>query len=72
MTVTLEPRVYTRQPEYWGIDVTGTMPDIGLPQVAPYVATLPLAGIIGTKGIEIVGSHDSLKIDVNATDDETR
>ena len=68
MTVSLEPRVYTRKPEYWGIDVTGTLPDIGLPQVAPYVTTLPIMEIIGTKGIEVIGSHDSFRIEVQEND----
>lgn len=68
MSISLEPRVYTRQPEYWGIDVTGTIPDVGLPQIAPYVVTLPLNEILGIKGIEVFGSHDSLKIEVSGTD----
>lgn len=67
MSISLESRVYTRQPEYWGIDVTGTKPEIGIPQIAPYVVTLRLNGLLGTKGIEVFGSHNSLKIEASDT-----
>lgn len=57
MEIQLLPRVYVRQPEYWGIEVVGTLPGgIGLPATAPYSVPIPLAGIIGTDGIEVIGA----------------
>ena len=65
MTVSLTPLVYIRQPEYWGIEVIGYLPELGLPAVAPYVATLELDGTIGTRGIEVIGANRSERIDVS-------
>lgn len=65
MTVRLSPLVYIRQPEYWGIEVMGCLPGLGLPAVAPYVVSLELAGIIGTRGIEVIGANQSKKIDIS-------
>ncbi len=60
MQVTLEPYVYVRRPEYWGIAVVGRIPGgVGLPALAPYEATLRLTGIIGTRGIEVIGASRS-------------
>jgi hypothetical protein len=64
MTVRLIPLIYVRQPEYWGIEVTGTVPGFCLPAVSPYTASLPLNGITGTKGIEVIGARKRKKIDV--------
>jgi hypothetical protein len=69
MTVFLSPRVYIQQPEYWGIEMVGCLPGIGLPAVAPYVVTLDLAGTIGTRGIEVIGASRSEKIDMPTTSD---
>jgi hypothetical protein len=69
MDVALVPRVYIRQPEYWGIEVVGSLPGIGLPAVAPYNVSLPLSGILGTRGIEVVGATKSEKIDVPPRED---
>ncbi len=64
MEVTLSPLVYIRQPEFWGIEVIGCLPGgIALEApTAPYIASLPLNGIIGTKGIEVIGATRSEKI----------
>ena len=63
MEVNLVPLVYIRQPEYWGIEVTGCLPGgIGLPATEPYTAILSLTGTIGTKGIEVIGASCSEKI----------
>ncbi len=63
MEVNLVPLVYVRQPEYWGIEVTGCLPgEIGLPATEPYTAILSLTGTIGTKGIEVIGATCSEKI----------
>ena len=62
MTVELKPLIYIRRPVYWGIEVTGSLPGIGLPATAPYTVSLPLDGIIGTKGIEVIGANKKQKI----------
>jgi hypothetical protein len=64
MEVSLSPRIYIRQPEYWGIEVVGGLPGIGLPATAPYHISLPLDGIVGTKGIEVIGANRSERFDV--------
>jgi Subtilisin inhibitor-like len=64
MTVSLSPLVYIKQPEYWGIEVVGCLPEFGLPVVTPYVESLDLAGTIGTCGIEVIGANRSEKIDI--------
>jgi hypothetical protein len=65
MRVNLVPLVYVRQPEYWGIEVVGCLRGgIGLPALAPYTASIPLAAITGTKGIEVIGATRSERIDV--------
>ncbi|MEU7857270.1 hypothetical protein [Nonomuraea sp. NPDC049141] len=56
MKVSLSPLVYIQQPEYWGIEVIGSMNGIGLPATAPYTVSLPLDGILGTRGIEVIGA----------------
>jgi hypothetical protein len=64
MDVDLVPRVYVRQPEYWGIEVTGMVAGIVLPTEAPYTVTIPLDGIRGTIGIDVIGATTTQKIDV--------
>src|SRR5687767_8113515 len=56
MTVELKPRVYVARPEYWEIEVIGSLPGIGLPSTAPYLVFISLAGILGSKGIEVIGA----------------
>jgi hypothetical protein len=64
MTVQLIPRVYVRQPEYWGIEVVGCLPGLGLPALAPYTVSISLNGITGTKGIEVIGATRSEKREI--------
>ena len=64
MEVRLNPVIYVRQPEYWRIEVIGILPGFGLPALAPYSVSLPLDGILGTKGIEVVGASESRQINV--------
>ncbi len=64
MEVRLIPLVYVQQPEYWGIEVTGMLPGMGLPAETPYCATIPLDGIRGKKGIEVIGANKSEKREV--------
>ncbi|MFG1707501.1 hypothetical protein ACFLIM_30295 [Nonomuraea sp. M3C6] len=64
MKVSLSPLVYIKQPEYWGIEVVGSLPGIGLPATAPYTVSIPLDGILGTKGIEVIGATNRKTFDV--------
>jgi hypothetical protein len=64
MTVELSPLIYIRQPEYWGIEVIGRLPGIGLPMTAPYSVSIPLDEILGTKGIEVIGANKRKKFRV--------
>ncbi len=64
MKVELNPVIYTHQPEYWRIEVIGILPGFGLPALAPYSVSIPLDGIVGTKGIEVVGATTTKQIDV--------
>lgn len=61
MRVSLVPLVYIRQPDYWGIEVVGRLPGIGLPAQAPYTVSISLNGIIGTEGIEVIGANKSVR-----------
>ena len=62
MRVQLVPLIYIKRPEFWGIEVVGILPGIGLPATAPYTVSLPLDGILGTKGIEVIGATKRKKI----------
>lgn len=64
MQVHLSPLIYTRKPEYWGIEVIGTLAGPGLTAIAPYHVFIPLAGITGTKGVEVIGASSSKKLAV--------
>ncbi len=65
MDVELVPRIYVRQPEYWGFDIVGSIPGgIGLPAFGRYKEYKDLSGVTGTKGVEVFGTDYSLKIDV--------
>lgn len=63
MEVQLEPLVFIRQPEFWGIEVVGRLPGgIGLPALAPFDVSIPLSGTMGTRGIEVIGASRSKRI----------
>jgi hypothetical protein len=64
MEVELSPLVYVRPPEYWEIEVLGRLRGIGLPALAPYTVSLRLAGVTGTKGVEVVGATRRARFDV--------
>jgi hypothetical protein len=73
MEVKLIPRVYVQRPEYWGIEVVGILPGgICLTATAPYSVSLPLDGVLGTKGIEVIGSNKAEEIDVPPSDYPTK
>jgi hypothetical protein len=67
MEVSLRPRTYIRQPEYWGIEVVGCLPGFGIRALAPYTTSIRLAGIMGTKGIEVIGATRSETIELEDT-----
>jgi Subtilisin inhibitor-like len=70
MRVELLPRIYIQQPEYWGIEVVGCLPGgIGLPALAPYSVTLRLAGVTGTRGVEVIGATRTERIAVPPHED---
>lgn len=65
MDVQLSPRIYVMCPEYWGIEVVGSLPGgFCLTAMKPYVVALPLAGIVGCRGIEVIGARRSEKIEL--------
>jgi hypothetical protein len=64
MEVELVPVVHIRQPEYWEIEVVGSLRGIGLPVLAPYAVSLPVTGFVGTKGIEVVGATKRQRFDL--------
>jgi hypothetical protein len=64
MEVELSPFVYIRQPEYWEIEVLGRLRGVGLPALAPYTVSLRLAGVTGTKGVEVVGATRRARFDI--------
>jgi hypothetical protein len=65
MQVQLVPLVFIQQPEYWGIEVVGSLSGIGLPALAPYEVSLPLAGSLGKKGIEVIGASRVQRFDID-------
>lgn len=64
MRVELVPLIYIRQPEYWEIEVVGCLKGIGLPVLTPYTVSLPLDGIRGISGVEVVGANGHKRFDV--------
>ncbi|MEU4223764.1 hypothetical protein AB0F17_05675 [Nonomuraea sp. NPDC026600] len=68
MRVELVPLYYIHRPDYWGIQVVGRLPGgVGLPVTAPYTVSLPLDGILGYQGIEVIGATSSKRINVPST-----
>jgi hypothetical protein len=64
MHVDLVPLIYIRQPEYWEIEVVGCLRGIGLPVLTPYTVSLPLDGVRGVQGIEVVGANRRKRVHV--------
>jgi hypothetical protein len=65
MDVALSPLIYVTCPEHWGIEVVGTLKGgFCLTAVKPFSVAIPLAGIIGSKGIEVIGSNKSESFDL--------
>jgi hypothetical protein len=69
MHVSLHPMTYIQSPEYWGIEVVGSLSGIGVPALAPYSVSLALDRLgtplfLGTLGIEVIGASRSEKLAV--------
>ena len=65
MQVSLSPLIYVTCPDYWGIEVIGSLPGgMCLTVIKPFVLTLPLAGITGSQGVEVIGANGSEQIRV--------
>jgi hypothetical protein len=64
MQVDLMPLVYIRQPDYWEIEVVGCLRGIGLPVLMPYTVALPLDGVRGIHGVEVVGANGRKRLEV--------
>jgi hypothetical protein len=67
VTVKLVPLVYIRQPEYWGIQVIGCSSGTNLTVLTPYVAKADVTSTLGTEGIEVIGTNQSVQIPVKST-----
>lgn len=66
MEVSLNPLIYIQQPDYWGIEVVGTLRSgICLPRQTDYLATLDITNVLGTEGVEVIGATRSEKIPVS-------
>jgi len=71
--VRLSPLIYIECPEHWGIEVLGFLPgNICLTAMKPYAVAIPLTGITGYKGIEVLGARRSEQIDVEGGCDRGR
>ncbi len=69
MTVSLVPLIYIQQPDYWGIEVIGTLPSgICVTAIKPYMVTLDISHTLGKAGIEVIGAHRNEKIPVPPKD----
>ncbi|HET7231815.1 MAG TPA: hypothetical protein VFJ16_17520 [Longimicrobium sp.] len=66
MEVSLVPLVYIQQPDYWGIEVIGTLPaGICTPAMKPFLKTLDITHTLGKIGVEVIGARRHKKIDVH-------
>lgn len=70
MHVDLVPVVYVRQPDFWEIEVVGSLPGIGLPPSAPYTVSMPLGATMGRCGIEVVGANQRKRFDLFCASEE--
>jgi hypothetical protein len=64
MRVELVPLVYIRQPEYWEVEVVGSLRGAGLAGPAPYTESLEVTATIGTRGLQVVGASTAERFDV--------
>lgn len=65
MEIFLQPRIYVRCPEFWGIEIAGCLPGgICLTSIKPFQVSISLGGIVGSEGIEIIGSNKTERVKV--------
>lgn len=65
MDVQLLPFIYVNCPEYWGIELVGRLPgDICLTAIKPFMLVLPLTGIIGSAGVELIAANGTRRFNV--------
>ena len=64
MNVRLVPYIYIGQPEYWGIEVIATSDEPPAGPPGRFYAHIPLDGIVGTKGVEVIGETKSIQLAV--------
>lgn len=65
MEVALTARVYARCPEYWGIEVVGYLPGgLCFTAMGSFDQAIPLDGITGSRGIEVIGARRSQTFEV--------
>jgi hypothetical protein len=64
--VKLQPLTYEVQPEYWKIEVLWDPENAIFPVVTPFTVSLPLDGIQGAKGIEVIGQTKKQKIAISS------
>jgi hypothetical protein len=72
MEVRLIPLVYVAQPDYWAIEVVGTLPGFGLPAEAEYTVSISIDGIRGKKGVEVIGATERKSLDVPPSQEISR
>jgi hypothetical protein len=66
MEVSVVPLIYVSCPEFWEIEVVGTLPSgFCLPAIRQYTVTIPLTGIVGSKGVEVVGANGRERFEVD-------
>lgn len=70
MDVELIPLIYVDKPDYWGIEVVGTIRSgILLPAIIPFSTEyLSLANTTGKKGIEVIWADERQEIDIAPID----
>ncbi|MEO6927573.1 MAG: hypothetical protein ABI190_00280 [Casimicrobiaceae bacterium] len=56
LVVELRPRCHPAYPEFWVIEVVAVLPGFAVRGDVDFHIVLPLAGCVGTQGIEIVGA----------------
>jgi hypothetical protein len=69
--VKLAPRVYYDRPDYWGIEVAAIArskaldPEAETEQALHFEKSVPLSGIIGNRGITVIGANQIKRIDIS-------
>jgi len=62
--VKLLPATYIAQPEYWRIEVFCNYKDTSFTAQIPYKVSMKLDIIYGSRGVEVCGKNNSVKIDL--------